>query len=89
MPPRGRKPAATRPAAAKAPAEPKPDATDARIGRGVREVIAWIALVGMWVLSGWIAVELYQSVPGGVQGAVSTDAVIGVVLMILIRWWGR
>jgi hypothetical protein len=85
MPPRGRKPA---PAPAKT-AEPKPDPTDAKIGRGVREVIAWVALVGMWVLSGWITVELYQSVPGGVEGAVSTDAVIGVVLMILIRWWGR
>lgn len=76
-------------APARSPA-PKPDPADAAIGRALREFFSWTLQLVMWVLSGLLTVGVYVTFPeGGLFGALATNAVVGLLLVLLILRWSR
>lgn len=77
--------------AVKAAAKLDPEvAADAAIGRALREFFSWTLQLVMWVLSGLLTVGVYVTFPeGGLFGALATNVVVGLLLVLLILRWSR
>jgi hypothetical protein len=79
------------PTASKVIAKPTPvDAADAHVGRKVREFFEWALTLFMWCVSGLIALQAWVLYPAaGLWGALTIDAVLGLVLILFLARGSR